>query len=412
MTGCRFCGAELTQCVVDLGLSPISNHFRGAGELNTSGQTFYPLKVMVCSSCWLVQLTDIATPEHFDDNYVYFSSNSSSWLAHAEIYANRMIDMLALSSQATVVEIASNDGYLLQYFKRAGIDVLGIEPTSNTAAYARREHGIESVVEFFSTRLGKSLAEEGVSADLVVANNVLAHVPNPNDFLGGIPHLLKPDGTITFEFPHLLRLLEQCQFDTIYHEHFSYLSLGAVERMLERHGLKVYGVEELGTHGGSLRVYACHRDHEAGSVELGRGRTKVRKDEADAGLETFEAYTKFADAVANLKCETLRFLIDAKGEGKKVLGYGAPAKGNTFLNYCGIGPELLAFTVDVSPAKQHQFLPGVNIEVRAPESLEAERPDYVLILPWNLRKEISAQLVPLSSAGTKFVTAIPELEIF
>lgn len=409
---CRFCRAPLEHDVLDLGLSPVSNDFRSPETMGREGQTFYPLTVMVCDRCWLVQLSDVQTPPHFTDDYVYFSSNSTSWLDHARHYAERMIERLSLSATSLVVELASNDGYLLQYFKRAGVPVLGVEPTANTAKFAKSKHGIESIVDFFGTELATSLRDRGIQADLIAGNNVLAHVPDINDFVAGVPILLKPGGTVTFEFPHLLKMLSLCQYDTIYHEHFSYLSLLAVEKIFAAHGLMVYGVEEIATHGGSLRVYAAHRDSGIADATLAAGRDKVRADEAAAGLDQRETYASFGAEVAGRKMDLLSFLIAANREGKSVLGYGAPAKGNTMLNYCGIGPELLAYTVDRSPQKQGKYLPGVNIQVRGIEALGADRPDFILILPWNLRDEIEAQLSFARDWGAKFVVAIPQIEVF
>ena len=409
---CRFCRSELADTVVDLGLSPVSNEFRDAAFADERPQTFYPLKAMVCRNCWLVQLSEVETPEHFDADYVYFSSYSTSWLEHSKGYATRMIDMLGLDGTAQVVEIASNDGYLLQYFKQAGIPVLGVEPSANVAEHARKAHGIETIDAFFGRECAARLVAQGVKADLMAANNVLAHVPDINDFVAGFALLLRHGGTITFEFPHLLNTLRLCQFDTIYHEHFSYLSLGVVERILGAHGLEAYGVEEIPTHGGSLRVYAGHRGGCRQEPALHATLERLRVDEAEFGLETLAPYGDFSRAVGRRKTEFLGFLIEAAAEGKKVLGYGAPAKGNTMLNYCGIGPELLAYTVDMSPHKQGHLLPGVNIPVHAPDRLLADRPDYIVILPWNLRDEIAVQLAEARDWGCRFVVAIPELEVF
>jgi len=409
---CRFCRAPLEHGVVDLGLSPVSNHFRSPESVGRDGQTFYPLAVMVCDRCWLVQLSDVETPPHFTEDYVYFSSHSTSWLNHARRYAEEVTERLALGPESLVIELASNDGYLLQYFKQAGVPVLGVEPTVNTAEYARTQHGIESIVDFFSAELAADLRAKGIQGDLIVGNNVLAHVPDVNDFVAGVPILLKPGGTVTFEFPHLLKMLSLCQFDTIYHEHFSYLSLMAVERVFAAHGLTVYGVEELPTHGGSLRVYAAHQHGGVADATLAAGRDKVRSDEAAAGLDRIETYASFGTEVAQRKMDLLSFLITAKREGKKVLGYGAPAKGNTMLNYCGIGPELLAYTTDRSPHKQGKYLPGVNLPVREIEALEADKPDYVIILPWNLKDEIAGQLSFARAWGARFVVSIPRIEIF
>lgn len=409
---CRFCQAPLQETVVDLGLSPVSNHFRPIQTAGVAGQTFYPLHTMVCTNCWLVQINEVDTPAHFDENYVYFSSYSASWLEHSKAYAEQMIKKLNLGIKSLVVEIASNDGYLLQYFDRSGVPVLGIEPSGNVAEEARSKRGIETLVEFFGQECAEKQAARGVSADLIAANNVMAHVPDINDFIAGFRILLRKGGTITIEFPHLLRMLEHCQFDTIYHEHFSYFSLGAAETILAAHGLKLYGVEELPTHGGSLRIYARHEDSCPSDDRLHEALEKVRADENAAGLQTLAPYVAFGKAVEQRKSEFLSFLIEAKNAGKNVVGYGAPAKGNTMLNYCGVGPELLQYTVDISPHKQNQYLPGLNIPVHAPERITQTKPDYVVILPWNLREEISGQLADIRQWGGQFVVAIPQLEIF
>lgn len=409
---CRFCQTPLEHVVADLGLSPVSNHFRNEVDVHHSGQTFYPLKAMVCHSCWLVQLTDVETPPHFDENYAYFSSFSVSWLAHAERYAEMMTDKLDLGPESLVVEVASNDGYLLQYFKKAGINVLGIEPSANVAAYAKEHHGIESVVEFFGEPLAQSLRKDGISASLIVCNNVLAHVPDINSFVAGLKVLLAADGTVTIEFPHLLNMIELGQFDTIYHEHFSYLSLLAVEKILEAHGLRVYGIEEIPTHGGSLRVFVKHADRKQHDDTLAGNAQKVRSAEQKAGLDTIDGYSAFSNRPAQCKADLLAFFVKARQQGKTVCGYGAPAKGNTMLNYCGIGPEFLPFTTDLSPQKQGKYLPGCNIPVYHPDAIRETRPDYVLILPWNLRDEIEEQLKDVRQWGGQFVVAVPELEIF
>lgn len=413
MSGCcRLCRATLTRTMLDLGLSPVSNQFRSADRVRRDGQMFYPLAVMVCERCWLVQLAEVETPAHFTNEYVYFSSHSTSWVEHASRYAISMIQRLDLGSQSLVIEIASNDGYLLRHFKQAGVPVLGVEPAANTAEHARIHHGIESIVDFFSARLGEELAARGHRADLICGNNVLAHVPDIHDFVAGLPPLLRPGGTATFEFPHVLRMLSEGQFDTIYHEHCSYLSLLAVERLFEAHGMEVYGVEELDTHGGSLRVYAAHAGSSIHDTMLAAGRDQVRRKERAAGLDRIETYVRFGADVARRKFDLLEFLIAAKRNGKRVAGYGAPAKGNTLLNYCGIGQELVAYTVDRNPAKQGKYLPGVNVRVHAPEDLLADRPDFIFILPWNLREEISAQLAAARGWGAKFVVAIPDLQVF
>jgi hypothetical protein len=409
---CKACGAPMTQTVADLGLSPVSNKFRSPQEARHQGQDFYPLVAMVCDQCWLVQLTEVETAPHFDENYAYFSSFSTSWLEHSRLYAARMIDRLSLGPKSLVVELASNDGYLLQYFKAAGVPVLGVEPSANVAGYAKEKHGIDSVIDFFGVKVAAGLSAKGLRADLIAANNVLAHVPDINDFVGGVAILLAEKGTATFEFPHLLKMLQLGQFDTIYHEHFSYLSLVAVERILDRHGLRVYGVEELTTHGGSLRVYATHAGNPLSDPDLAATCDKVRRDEMADGLTDTARYARFALAPQACKADLLTLLIDISRQGKTICGYGAPAKGNTLLNYCGIGPELLPFTTDMSPHKQGLFLPGRNIPVLPPSAIETAKPDYILILPWNLRDEITRQLAHVREWGAKFVVAIPSVEVF
>lgn len=408
---CRFCGQPLISKVLDLGLSPISNEFRAASTAAHEPQVYYPLAMMICQNCWLAQLIDVTTPQHFNAHYAYFSSYSQSWLQHSQLYAEQSISRLSLTTESQVVEVASNDGYLLQYFKAAGIPVLGIEPSANVATVAIETRGIPTLVKFFNRQTAEELTAAGTRADLIVANNVLAHVPEPNGFLAGFKHLLKPHGTATFEFPHLLRLLTECQFDTIYHEHYSYLSLGAVERMLAAHQMEAYDVEELATHGGSLRLYVRHQ---GAAVTSPSGETRlrhIRAKETAHELENIRTYERFGQEMRNRKFELLSFLIDMARSGKRVVGYGAPAKGNTLLNYCGIGPELLAYTVDRNPYKQEQYLPGVNIPVFPPERIMQDRPDYVLILPWNLRDEIVAQLSEIRTWGGQFVVAIPKLEV-
>ncbi|HEY0833598.1 MAG TPA: class I SAM-dependent methyltransferase [Azospirillum sp.] len=405
---CRSCGAPLTRSFADLGMTPVSNAFRRPHEL-TEPEPFYPLHAFVCTSCWLVQLQDFRAPEHlFTDDYAYFSSFSTSWLRHAESYAEAMVERFGLGAGSRVVEVASNDGYLLQYFKRRGVPVLGVEPSANVAAAAERNHGIRSVVRFFGAETAQALREEGMAADLMAANNVLAHVPDVNDFIAGFAILLKPKGVVTFEFPHLLRLIENNQFDTIYHEHYSYLSLQAVERLLERHGLAAFDVEELPTHGGSLRLYAGHRD----AVPAAAARlTSVRGAERGAGMDTPAPYDGFAERVRQTKRHLLAKLIELKDGGARIAAYGAPAKGNTLLNYCGIRTDFLDFTVDRSPHKQGLFLPGTRIPILAPEALFETKPDYVLILPWNLTDEIVEQMAGVAAWGGRFIVPIPQVRV-
>jgi SAM-dependent methyltransferase len=372
-------------------------------------EPYYPLHAWVCDRCWLVQLEAFESPQEIFGDYAYFSSYSDSWLEHARRYTAAMVPRLGLGPASQVVEIASNDGYLLQYFHAAGIPVLGIEPAANVAE-AARARGVTTRVEFFGERLGRQLADEGFAADLLIGNNVFAHVPDINDFAAGFAPALKADGVLTLEFPHLLRLIAERQFDTIYHEHFSYLSLGTVQRVLERHGLRVFDVDELPTHGGSLRVHACR----SGSARWMRTPAvdEVLSREASAGLGRLETYTAFDEAVKSTKREILSFLIEAKRAGKRICGYGAPAKGNTLLNYCGIGTDFIDFTVDRNPAKQGTLLPGSRIPVRAPEAIAEARPDLVLILPWNLRDEIAAQMAHIREWGGRFVVPIPSPVVF
>jgi SAM-dependent methyltransferase len=403
---CRSCATPLSHLFADLGLSPISNAFRRPADLDKV-EPFYPLRAYVCEACKLVQLQDFHRADDlFTEEYAYFSSFSTSWLKHAERYAEAMTARFGLGADSRVVELASNDGYLLQYFKARGINVLGIEPSANVAEVAAAKRGIPSVVKFFGRQTARELAAEGVAADLMCANNVLAHVPDINDFVGGIPIVLKKTGLITFEFPHLLRLIEQNQFDTIYHEHYSYLSLLAVERILDRHGLVVFDIEELPTHGGSLRVYAAHAGH---GFETSRSVAKVRADEAAAGLDGLEAYAAFGERVRRTKRALLKYLIECKDKGLSVVGYGAPAKGNTLLNYCGVRTDMIDYTVDVSPHKQGLYLPGTAIPIMAPERIYETRPDVVLILPWNLKDEITEQMAKVRSWGGRFVVPIPEV---
>jgi SAM-dependent methyltransferase len=404
---CRFCGAPLADIVVDLGVSPLANSYvepEGLGK----PETFYPLAVFVCGDCFLVQLPEVERPENIFSDYAYFASYSDSWLAHARTYAERMIDELGLGPRSRVVEVASNDGYLLRWFRERGVGVLGIEPAANVAR-AAAEAGIPTRVRFFGAALAHELVDEGLRADLLVGNNVLAHVPNLNDFVAGLELALAPGGIATLEFPHLLRLLAEDQFDTIYHEHYSYFSFAAVRRIFALHGLTLFHVEEIPTHGGSLRIFARHTANESIAVRPSVAELLAREDEA--GLERLETYRSFGARVARLKRGLLRFLIAAREEGKSVAGYGAPAKGNTLLNYCGIRSDLLAFTVDRSPHKQGRYLPGTRIPIYGPERLRQTKPDYVLILPWNLTGEIVEQMADVRSWGGRFVVAVPEVKV-
>ena len=400
---CRFCSNPLTHTFCDLGMSPLSNSYVPLDRARQM-EPFYPLHAWVCERCWLVQLESFESPQHIFGDYAYFSSFSDSWLAHARQYASKMRDRLGLGAQSQVTEIASNDGYLLQYFVEAGIPVLGIEPAANVAK-AAEARGVRSRVEFFGAAPGAALRDEGLAADLLVGNNVFAHVPDINDFAAGFVPALKPDGVLTLEFPHLLNLIEQHQFDTIYHEHFSYLSLVTTQRILERHGLRVFDVEELSTHGGSLRVFACR--HNAQRWTLQPSVEALAAREREAGLESLPTYLAFAESVKETKRGILSFLIEARRAGRRICGYGAPAKGNTLLNYCGVGTDFIEFTVDRNPVKQGTLLPGSRIPVLAPEALIEARPDLVLILPWNLRDEVIAQLPQVHAWGGRFVVPIP-----
>ena len=401
---CRICGAPLRHTFADLGLSPLSNSYVPAAKLR-EGEIFYPLHAYVCERCFLVQLEEFESPENIFSNYAYFSGFSTSWLQHAEAYVIAMKDRFNLGPQHKVVEVASNDGYLLQYFVADGISVLGIEPAGNVAE-AAITRGVPTEVVFFGRDTAKTLAAAGHLADHMVANNVLAHVPDIVDFVGGFKILLKPEGVATFEFPHLLRLIESSQFDTIYHEHFSYLSLGVVVNLLKGVRLRAFDVEEIPTHGGSLRVFVCHdtaSHRHTSSVE------RILEKERAARLFNLSGYAGFAERVVTIKCRALDFLIKAREQKKLVCAYGAAAKGNTFLNYCGIGPELVKLAGDRSPHKQNTLLPGSRIPVVSPEQMLALKPAYVLILPWNLRDEIAGQLNAIRGWGGQFVTAIPDL---
>lgn len=404
---CRHCTAPLQVSFCDLGMSPLANSYVAA-ERAAFAESFYPLHAFVCGDCFLVQLQEFESPQHIFGDYLYFSSYSTSWLQHAERYVQQVSERFALGAGHQVMEIASNDGYLLQYFQARGIPVLGIEPAANVAAVAVAK-GIPSIVEFFGTALASRLVAQGTRPDLIVGNNVLAHVPDLNDFVRGLKLALAERGLITLEFPHLLRLMQHNQFDTIYHEHFSYLSLLTVERVFRAHGLRVFDVEQLSTHGGSLRIYATHVD---GSPHAEHPRvSELRAEEASAGLASLEAYTRFELQVQRTKRRLLSFLLDAKEQGKRVAAYGAPAKGNTLLNYCGVRTDLIDYTVDMSPHKQGRLLPGTRIPIFAPSKITETKPDYLLVLPWNLRPEITAQMAEIRGWGGRFVFPIPTLEI-
>jgi len=410
VVSCRFCESPLRQTFVDLGMSPLCQKHLRPDQLSQM-EPFYPLHARVCERCFLVQVEQVVPPEEIfgDGSYAYFSSYSTSWLEHARRYVESMIRRLDLKSGDLAVEIASNDGYLLQYFQKSGIRALGVEPAANTAAVAQAR-GIETLVRFFGRETAAETAARYGRARIMTANNVLAHVPDINDFIAGIPLLLAPEGVATLEFPHLMQLVAENQFDTIYHEHFSYLSFTTVEQMFAAHGLTLFDVEELPTHGGSLRVMACHADGSAHPVRASV--EALREREAAAGMRSLDYYRRFGEQVAETKRKLLEFLIGAKRSGRTIVGYGAPGKGNTLLNYCGIRTDFLDYTVDRSPHKQGGFLPGTHIPIRAPEEIDRTRPDYVLILPWNLREEIMAQMAHIRGWGGRFVVPIPEVRVF
>ncbi|RLA21162.1 MAG: SAM-dependent methyltransferase [Gammaproteobacteria bacterium] len=404
---CRHCQAELTVPLVDLGAAPPSNAYLTAETLHAP-EKYFPLRVLVCTQCWLVQTEDYAqADELFSSDYAYFSSTSSGWLSHAARYAEKMTEELGLTGDSLVIEIASNDGYLLKNFVAAGIPCLGIEPTDSTAAAAEKLD-IPVMREFFGEQLGLQLSATGKQADLIAGNNVYAHVPDINDFTRGMKSALKPSGTITLEFPHLMRLLEHTQFDTIYHEHFSYLSLYTVERIFRKAGLRVWNVEELSTHGGSLRVFGGHIEE---TRQVLPAVNAMLAEEAKQGLQTLVVYQQFQAKADRIKDDLLTFLIEQKRTGKTVAAYGAAAKGNTLLNYAGVKPDLLPFVCDAAASKQGKFMPGSHIPILAPAVLLEQRPDYLLILPWNIAAEVKQQNARLAELGTKFVTVVPQLEI-
>ncbi|MFI5037027.1 MAG: methyltransferase domain-containing protein [Solirubrobacterales bacterium] len=405
-TACRFCGAPVEAVFADLGMSPLANSYLPPERAN-SMEPFYPLRALVCDKCFLVQLEEFQTPERIFSEYAYFSSYSSSWLEHSRRYAEQMIERLGLDDGSHVVEIASNDGYLLQFFHERQIPVLGIEPAANVAKVALQK-GIPTLVEFFGQETARSLAAES-AADLLLGNNVLAHVPDLNDFVGGMKIVLKPGGVITMEFPHLMRLIEGKQWDTIYHEHFSYFSFLTVSRVFEAHGLKLFDVEELPTHGGSLRVYGAHAE-DGDKPESGAAR-ELREREREAGYERLDTYLGYGRRVEQDKREILQFLIGLKERGLRIAGYGAPAKGNTLLNYCGVRRDFIDYTCDLNPHKQGQFLPGSHIPIRSPEAIREDKPDVVLILPWNLKDEIVEQLSFIREWGGRFAARTPELTL-
>ena len=404
---CRHCGASLEHTFLDLGYAPPSNAYLTEADLSRP-EKYYPLKVKVCDYCWLVQTEDYAqADELFSSDYAYFSSTSSSWLAHAASYAQNIIQRLNLNQNSYVIEVASNDGYLLKNFVASGIPCLGVEPTDSTAD-AAENLGIPVLRKFFGEMLGEQLTINSQQADLIVGNNVYAHVPDINDFTRGLKAALKTSGTITLEFPHLMRLIEHTQFDTVYHEHFSYLSLYTVNRIFKAAGLRIWDVDQLPTHGGSLRIYGCHADDTRASTGAV---TALLAEEARCGLKTLDTYQKFQARADKVKNDLLTFLIEQKKAGKKVAAYGAAAKGNTLLNYAGVKPDLLPFVCDAATAKQDKYMPGSHIPILPPSALAKSTPDYVLILPWNIALEVKQQNAALTVQGAKFVTAVPELTI-
>lgn len=405
--GCRFCGTALRHVFVDLGMSPLANSYRRRDDLGKP-ERFFPLRAYVCAECFLVQLEDSESPEAIFSDYAYFSSFSDSWLDHARRYVHDVSERFGIGGQSQVVEIASNDGYLLQYFVERNVPVLGIEPAGNVAEAARRR-GVPTRVRFFGQETARELVREGIRADLLIGNNVLAHVPDLNDFVGGLKILLADDGVVTLEFPHLMRLMAENQIDTIYHEHFSYFSFLAVEKIFAARGLCLFDVEELPTHGGSLRIYARHDRIDAHPVSPSVA--DLRRRETEFGLASPERYLAFADQVHETKCRLLELLIAAKRSGKRVVGYGAPAKGNTLLNYCGIRSDFIDYTVDRSPHKQGLFLPGTHIRIDDPSRIRETQPAYVLILPWNLKDEIMQQMAYIRDWGGKFIVPIPFAQV-
>lgn len=406
---CRFCQTPLQHSFVDLGMSPLCQDHVKPEELNRM-EPFYPLHAYVCDNCFLVQLEEFVAPSAIFNDYAYFSSYSDSWLQHASRYTEQITTKYSFNEKSLVAELASNDGYLLQYFMKKGIPVLGIEPASNVAEYAIKERGIRTETKFFGLNTANEMAEKYGKANLLIGNNVLAHVPDINDFVSGMKAFLQSDGVITMEFPHLMRLVERNQFDTIYHEHFSYLSFTTVLNIFRHHGLDLFDVEELPTHGGSIRIYGKHIEDNSKKVSLRVN--QLLKRENEAGMLSLEYYQQFSEKVRKTKRGILDFLINAKNEGKTIAGYGAPGKGNTLLNYCGIRTDFLDYTVDRNPHKQGNFLPGTLIPIYAPDKIRETKPDYVFILPWNLKEEIMESMSFIQDWGGKFVVPIPEIKVY
>ncbi|MBA2350573.1 MAG: methyltransferase domain-containing protein [Burkholderiales bacterium] len=403
---CRFCDAELRHSLVDLGMSPLCNTQVEPHQLNHM-EPFYPLHAYVCEKCFLVQLGEFVSPDAIFSDYAYFSSYSDSWVQHAKRYADMAAERFKLGAGSKVMEIASNDGYLLQHFVAKKIPVLGIEPAANVAKVAV-EKGIPTTVRFFGTEIAKQILQEHGPADLLLGNNVLAHVPKLNDFVGGMKVLLKPGGTITMEFPHLMRLMEENQFDTIYHEHFSYFSFYTVQKVFAKQGLTLFDVEELPTHGGSLRIFGRHAEDSRRVTERAK---ELTARELAKGVDKMESYASFGEQVRQTKRKLLDFMIKAKNEGKTIVGYGAPGKGNTLLNYCGIREDFVQYTVDRSPYKQGRYTPGTRIPILSPDEIRQTKPDYLLILPWNLKDEVMRQMAYIREWGGQFVVPIPEVKV-
>lgn len=407
MSDCRFCSSELKHSFVDLGMSPLANSYIASENLQKM-EPFYPLHAFICDQCFLVQLKEFESPQSIFSDYAYFSSYSQSWLEHASNYVDMMVERFGFDTDSQIIEVASNDGYLLQYFKKKDIPVLGIEPAANVAKVAI-EAGIPSITEFFGEQTATDVVASGKRADLLLGNNVLAHVPDLNDFVKGLKILLNKTGVITLEFPHLQRLIEHTQFDTIYHEHFSYFSCITIQKVFSAHGLVLFDVDELGTHGGSLRVYARHDDDASKPVSSNVSRLIDR--ETAAGFADIDFYRSFESAVISTKQNLLEFLIQAKREGKSIVGYGAAAKGNTLLNYCGVRTDFIDYVVDRSPHKQDHYLPGTHIPIYSPERIKETKPDYLLILPWNIKKEVMEQMHYVRDWGCKFLTLIPVVDV-
>ena len=404
---CRFCGAKLNHTFVNLGMSPLANSYIKSEDLD-KGEKFYPLHTYVCEKCFLVQLEEFESPEKIFSDYAYFSSYSNGWLKHSEEYVNMIIKRLGLTKESNIIEIASNDGYLLQYFVKRGIPVLGIEPAENVAMVAEKK-GVKTLVGFFGVETAKRIVKTSKKADLLLGNNVLAHVPDINDFVKGMKITLKENGIITMEFPHLLNLIKLNQFDTIYHEHFSYLSFTSAKKIFEEHGLKMIDVDKIPTHGGSIRIFATHKGNEL--QHISDKVDSLLREEESFGIRDIEMYLRYSESVKKTKRNLLEFLIKEKNNGKSIVAYGAPAKGNTLLNYCGIREDMIDYTVDRSPYKQGKYLPGTHIEVKSVNEIKATKPDFLVILPWNLKEEIMGQNAYIKEWGGRFVTFIPEVNV-